>query len=110
MSSGRDVDATAAEAARRALVAHKLRVEWATSRPAWLTDEALLGPLWRALRERWPEAPGSSQDERVTLRVLEVGQGGCRLGWDAVFDLDYAAMYDRTETAAGELELQPTPR
>ncbi len=106
----RGIDAAVLTAARAqaitAVAARKLRVEWATPRPARLTDGVVLGPLWLALRARWPGAPGSSQDERVTLRVLEAGQDSCRLGWDAVFDLDYAAMYDRTEAAAGELVLE----
>lgn len=93
------------EQATAALRSKKLRLEWTGSRPSSPTDEVLLVAVWTALRTCWPTPPGNSQDERVTLRLLADG----RVAWEAVFDFDYAASIDKTETRSGELDLVVSP-
>ena len=88
-----------------ALATKKLRIEWDGIRPEGLPDEVLLPVVWTTLRASWPAAPATSQDERVTLRLVARSGMGCRISWMAVFDFDFAASMDRTETRSGELEI-----
>ena len=91
--------------ATAALTSKKLRLEWAGPYPEGLRNETLLPRVWAALRTRWPEPPGNSQDERITLRLVSAAGTRCRLAWEAVFDFDYAGTIDKTETHLGEFEL-----
>lgn len=89
--------------ATAALRAKKLHLAWMGPRPPAPTDEVLLPALWTALRACWPTAPGTSQDERVTLRLVAEG----RVAWEAVFDFDFASSSDKTETRSGVLDFVP---
>jgi hypothetical protein len=91
--------------ATAALTSKKLRLDWAGPRPEGLRNETLLPLVWTALRARWPEPPGNSQDERVTLRLVSAAGTRCCLAWEAVFDFDFAGMIDKTETHSGEFDI-----
>jgi hypothetical protein len=91
--------------ATTALTSKKLRLEWDGPRPEGLRNETLLPAVWTTLRACWPTPPGTSQDERMTLRLVSSAGTRCTLAWEAVFDFDFAASLDKTETRVGEFTL-----
>jgi hypothetical protein len=92
--------------ATTALTNRKLRLEWEGPRPERLENKVLLPAVWKTLRECWPEPPGTSQDERITLRLVSASGTGCSLAWEAVFDFDFASSMDKTQTRSGELDVR----
>lgn len=90
-------------AALQAIRDKKLSIRWEGPRPQELNDDRLLPPLWTALRRRWPKPPGTSQDEKVTLRLIGSSDKAVRLHLTAVFDHDFCSQYDRTEEHQEEI-------
>lgn len=90
-----------------AVAAKKLRLYWDVDPlPAGAPDkDAILEALWGVLRDRHA-APGVSQDERLDVRaVVAAADGGVQVQVYYVFDRDFAAMYDQTESFEGEIAL-----
>lgn len=90
-----------------AVGAKKLRLYWdVAALPAGGPDkDAILLALWGVLRDRHA-APEVSQDERLDVRAVRAtAGGGVVVEFFYVFDRDYAAMYDQTESFEGEVAL-----